>query len=269
MRSPLICCSTRILSQGTIDEVVTPKGDEKATSSATSLSVAESASGPPRKIQRTSIDVSPASATTAESACTGLGGAASITHTIAGSVVDSTADSTAKSGDNAAVEVVGGAATTRVVCSRTDASVAVVTPLYLDLNIPDDDGTTPLLESVRRNLPDLVKKLIKGGSNVNAVDKNGTTPLLESVRQKLPALVVILIDNGADVNAADAFGNTPLLESLNQLEPDDEFHRGTKLPSGVMRFLAPMVGVADITKILLKKGAVIEPRHLHRLRRYL
>ncbi len=56
--------------------------------------------------------------------------------------------------------------------------------------------------------PDLLKRLLKAGVNVNAKDNQGRTALMHATH---PESIQLLIDAGADLNAKDDQGRTPLM----------------------------------------------------------
>lgn len=57
---------------------------------------------------------------------------------------------------------------------------------------------------------DINLELLKRWININVLDENGCTPLLVAVKQNKWLLASFLIENGADVNIPDSFGISPL-----------------------------------------------------------
>jgi len=77
-----------------------------------------------------------------------------------------------------------------------------------NVNIPDDEGATPLH---RCGSVEVARLLIARGARVNAADKHGLTPLhLAAFETSQIDLAKLLIAHGANVNAKDEDGNTPL-----------------------------------------------------------
>jgi ankyrin repeat protein len=68
------------------------------------------------------------------------------------------------------------------------------------LNRFDDLGHTPLHDAVRHNRPEVVRRLINAGADVNARDGRvvGNTPLGNSARDCTYEMAKILVDAGAD-----------------------------------------------------------------------
>ncbi|MDR0777363.1 MAG: ankyrin repeat domain-containing protein [Azonexus sp.] len=83
-------------------------------------------------------------------------------------------------------------------------------------------GVTPLLLAISsRAGPDLVKRLIARGANVNQ-DSEGLLPLNVALSMQQFELAALLLDRGAQVSAADALmGDTPLME-LSMTQSEDE-----------------------------------------------
>jgi ankyrin repeat protein len=79
-----------------------------------------------------------------------------------------------------------------------------------DVNIADENGTTPLHFAADRGHIDVVELLISKGADVNAETKRGFTPLHWAAQQDHKDVVELLISKGADVNAETKRGFTPL-----------------------------------------------------------
>lgn len=72
----------------------------------------------------------------------------------------------------------------------------------------DKNGTTPLHLAVFYNLPDLIKKFVAMGADVNAKENDGNTPLHDAVSEA--KIAQFLIDQGAKVNETNDDGQTLL-----------------------------------------------------------
>lgn len=79
-----------------------------------------------------------------------------------------------------------------------------------DVNAVDNEGYTPLHNSVLRGSAAVVHELLGHGANPNAEDAAGQTPLHKAVHSRNKTLVDLLIRCGADVNVEDKSGNRPL-----------------------------------------------------------
>ena len=85
--------------------------------------------------------------------------------------------------------------------------------LGADPNLADTRGFTPLHISARNAWEDhipIIRALIKGGANVNALTKIGHTPLFMAAYNNSVDIAKILIENGASVNNFDDYRLTPL-----------------------------------------------------------
>lgn len=100
-----------------------------------------------------------------------------------------------------------------------------------DINTPDNDGFTPLMNAIRKNAGNTVSTLIKEGADVNYQAPSGETALGLAVDGNFVLFAKELISAGADVNKRNtASGRTPLID-------------------------AAMTGNAEIVKMLLEAGA--------------
>lgn len=100
-----------------------------------------------------------------------------------------------------------------------------------DINTPDKDGFTPLMNAIRKNAGNTVSTLIKEGADVNYQAPSGETALGLAVDGNFVLFTKELIAAGADVNKRNtASGRTPLID-------------------------AAMTGNAEIVKMLLEAGA--------------
>lgn len=77
-----------------------------------------------------------------------------------------------------------------------------------NVNIRNNQGTTPLWLAVNSNFTEGALELIKGGAQVNNPGPAGETPLISAVHQKNLELARALIKAGADANKADNSGRT-------------------------------------------------------------
>ncbi|MBN1524903.1 MAG: ankyrin repeat domain-containing protein [Spirochaetales bacterium] len=80
-----------------------------------------------------------------------------------------------------------------------------------DVNCTDSDGLSPLLLSIRENLPEIAFQLLKKNADTRIVDKSGKTLLMFAIQSGNSELAIHLLKKTSDVRAVDPFGNTPLL----------------------------------------------------------
>jgi serine/threonine-protein phosphatase 6 regulatory ankyrin repeat subunit B len=92
---------------------------------------------------------------------------------------------------------------------------------------------SPLFEAVHANDVPAVRKIIKGGGDVNEVDRDGNTPLLIAVLMKQARLVREILKLGADPRQARPDGKGPL-------------------------FAAVRIGEEGIVKALIQGGAEVD-----------
>ncbi|MES2603630.1 MAG: ankyrin repeat domain-containing protein, partial [Pseudomonadota bacterium] len=133
-----------------------------------------------------------------------------------------------------------------------------------DINLPEPDGTTPLLWAVYNSSPELVQLLLDAGADPNAANSLGITPLLQASRYGNAVVVSALLASGARVADAQPGTEPPLMAAaragnvdavdvllaagadVNATEPLDQ-------QSGLMWAVAE--GHQDIVRKLLNAGA--------------
>lgn len=85
------------------------------------------------------------------------------------------------------------------------------------INALNPNGQTMLLMAIQNNAPiDVVQDLIHRGSDVDLPDENGSTPLHYASVQRYPDFVHLLLENGAEKHLKDKNGKTPLYYVRNQ-----------------------------------------------------
>lgn len=133
---------------------------------------------------------------------------------------------------------------------------------------------TPLFEAVHAQDLAAVRKIIKGGGDVNEVDGEGNTPLLIAVLTRQAKLVEELLKLGADPNKARPDGKGPLFaavrvsdEKLVQVllkggaevdAPLNMEHNGTPVDGCTALYIAAFLGHLPSCKVLLSGGASLE-----------
>ncbi|XP_069108128.1 POTE ankyrin domain family member G-like [Argopecten irradians] len=83
-----------------------------------------------------------------------------------------------------------------------------------DPNIPDEYRNIALHEAVERSHPDLVRLLIKYGSDLDAKNCLGQTPLMRAVVFDDLEIVKLLVKSGADIDEVECTGKSALLIGL-------------------------------------------------------
>jgi len=82
-------------------------------------------------------------------------------------------------------------------------TVAAAIESGVNINTPDETGTTALMLAAFDGHTEIVKLLIKNKAQVNRVDANKRTALIYSASGKNPGTVAALIDAGAKVDLVD------------------------------------------------------------------
>lgn len=108
---------------------------------------------------------------------------------------------------------------TKVEAPKIDIHTAVVTgnlealqqhiDAGTDLNKKDPyGGSSPLISAALFDQPEMVKRLIKAGVDLNFQNKEGSTALITAAFFGRPQIVEILLDNGADKSIKNKYGAT-------------------------------------------------------------
>ena len=167
---------------------------------------------------------------------------------------------------NGRVSVIG-ATPFFLAADRADlAYMKLLVELGADPEIPNSDGTTPLLVAagIGSTAPEeeagseeeclaAVKYLVSLGSDVNVVDSNGETSMHGAAYKNIPSMVYYLQETGADIqlwNRKNALGWTPLLIA-------EGYRPGNFKPS--------FATAEAITAVMLKNGLTLptgpKPKH--------
>lgn len=133
---------------------------------------------------------------------------------------------------------------------------------------------TPLFEAVHAQDLAAVRKIIKGGGDVNEVDGEGNTPLLIAVLTRNPKLVDELLKLGADPNKARPDGKGPLFGAVRVGEekitqtllkggaevdaPLSMDHNGVAVGGCTALYIAALLGHLPSCKVLASSGASLE-----------
>ena len=98
---------------------------------------------------------------------------------------------------------------------KTVKKLVAIGPPYVDINWQDSTGFIPLHRAAMFDIADvnafeIVKILMRGGSDINKKDPIGMTPLHYATVTGVKKTIEYLIKNGANIDAQDNKGNTSL-----------------------------------------------------------
>jgi ankyrin repeat protein len=82
--------------------------------------------------------------------------------------------------------------------------------LGADINVKDKDGETPLYGASFYGRTEIVSLLLQKGADINVKDKDGETPLYGASQDGNKEIVSMLLQKGADTDIADKNSRTPL-----------------------------------------------------------
>ena len=106
----------------------------------------------------------------------------------------------------------------------------LITSRDADVNLRDDEDSTPLHIASQSGRPELVKLLLDHNADVNAMKSGHSPPLFAALLSGNTEVVQLLMDHGADLNVQDDKGSTAL-------------------------HIASSNGLADLVQTLLDRGA--------------
>ena len=94
------------------------------------------------------------------------------------------------------------------------------------IDMPNNDGTTPLLLATDFRFREMVELLIRRGANVNLGNNEGTTPLHDAAGASDTDIMSLLLAGGANIEAKNSLNATPLFYSVDR---SDDAIRGVNL----------------------------------------
>lgn len=157
----------------------------------------------------------------------------------------------------------------------TDESGAVISLLLgrsneLDLDTPDQDGSTALHNAAAASKEDACRLLLTLGARLDVVDKLGQTSLYSAISANTSTILRMLLDAGADPNNANNRGESVLLwaiwegkveECILLLEHGASVHVGGARGFSALH-AAAYRGENRIAKLLLNRGADVAHKSL-------
>jgi ankyrin repeat protein len=91
-----------------------------------------------------------------------------------------------------------------------------------DVNLANDEGTTPLMEAVAIRNKELIALLLRAKAKIDQADNDGKTPLMVAVYRGYEDIVALLLESGADVTIKDPAGGHALSYLANSSSWRDE-----------------------------------------------
>lgn len=99
----------------------------------------------------------------------------------------------------------------------------------VDINLQDNGGDSPFMNSANSNTLEIVKLLFPKVKNINAEDENGRSALAMAVNRNTVEVVDFLLKNGANASIEDNKGNTLAYYLLNNWNEKDPSNFNAKL----------------------------------------
>lgn len=115
-----------------------------------------------------------------------------------------------------------------------------------DVNVRDDDGSTPLHYTAVGVNVEMTEFLLEHGADVNARDYSGRTPLHRAAYIGRTEMAEFLLEKGADVNARDDYGATPLRAAQEEIK---------RHPRGALS-TAEIRDIRNAAELLIENGGV-------------
>ena len=114
-------------------------------------------------------------------------------------------------------------------------------------------GMTALLLAAREGSVAGARALAEAGANLNVPDRDGTTPLVMAILNRHNDVAALLIEKGAQLDAADSVGMTALYAAVDLRQLGSLINRPTPKATGETDNLT-------LVSMLLERGAKIDPR---------
>lgn len=100
--------------------------------------------------------------------------------------------------------------------ANQDSFLAQLLAYKPEINIADNEGTTPLILAIQLGKLTLAKQLIELGADIKIADKQGNTPLHYTAElSESMDFIKLLVAKGAEINALNQDGNSPIFFSAN------------------------------------------------------
>ena len=143
-----------------------------------------------------------------------------------------------------------------------------------DVNAAQPDGTRPIHWAVYKVDYELIEALIAKKAKVDVTNEFGSTPLAEAVQLADARMVKMLLDAGTGVEGANQDGQTALMLAIKpgELAIADMLIKAGANVNAVEKFqnqtalmwaVAAPKNAAELTKLLLSKGASVKARALY------
>ncbi|RKL24684.1 hypothetical protein BFJ68_g685 [Fusarium oxysporum] len=144
--------------------------------------------------------------------------------------------------------------------AQPGAALEVLLPFARNVDLPDNDGSIPLILAAVRGHCRSVRALLKAGAKVDAVDPWNQTALFTAVDVGAVDVVQTLLEFGADPNISSVNGHSPLAlatgkNSSEMVEILLEFSADLDAPAfdgKPIPFLASWMGSTDALEILVQ-----------------
>ncbi|CCX32256.1 DIL domain-containing protein [Pyronema domesticum] len=89
---------------------------------------------------------------------------------------------------------------------------------FININLPDEEGTSPLIYASCFGHEDVVEALIKAGADVDQQDKNNWSSLMWAMTNRHKSIIKLLLENGASPEVKSSNGRT----AFDFVEPQSE-----------------------------------------------
>lgn len=133
-----------------------------------------------------------------------------------------------------------------------------------DVNLPEPDGTTPLLWAVYKSAPELVKILLDAGADPNLANKLDINPLLQASRYGDAGMISALLAKGASFTNTKPGVESPLMAAARSgsveavkvlLKAGANPNASELLENQTAMMWAAAEGHLEVVRVLLDAGA--------------